>query len=189
MGSGSGQRQRHVAAFVQTVVAQCLGGEHQLAGEPEQVEGARPILIAEGAQCQMVLAQQQLFLVLGTELRVVLLAHGFAIPVGHLHGLVRPCPEGIVMVRFEVLENGSRQLHDMGIRVMDGAVLYVRHGSLPSELWRPGTLPSGQVRREYIRPADRSPSCSARLLLSKLYPSMRISSAYTSATIAADSSS
>ena len=56
-GLRGGKREIDVAAFLQPVVAQGLGCEHQLACEAQQVQRPGPVILPEGAQGLMVLAE------------------------------------------------------------------------------------------------------------------------------------
>ena len=67
---GGGVAQRQVVALVEAEVAEAEGGEHQLAGEPQQVQRVRPVGGDEGAMGLVVLAQQEVAVDAGAEGRI-----------------------------------------------------------------------------------------------------------------------
>ena len=101
------------------------GRENELTGDAHQIERERPVLAAEGACRIVVLARHDFGRVAGAKGRIVLLPDG----------AVETAPVPLAETGVERIAHGScselveptGNLHDVGIGVVDDAVLDVWH--------------------------------------------------------------
>ena len=142
MGGGGGIGQVDVIAVFELEIAKAEGGEDQLAGEAQIVDGFRAVVGAEGAKRRLVLAQQDVFLRPGAEVRVLVLAARGLGPAG-LAQLVLVDGQGVIARQHlggEIGIEAVRQLHQVGVGVVNDLVLHVGHGASSSfsALWLSG---------------------------------------------------
>jgi hypothetical protein len=107
--------------------AQVRRREDELAGEAEEVEGLRPVAVADGAEGDVVLAEEDLLRVLGPELRIVLLGQDLVEERRALVRLQRGA-EGVPVLGVGVVLGVAGRLEDVRVGVVDGAAFDVGHG-------------------------------------------------------------
>ena len=134
VGPGAFQGQVHATRLLKPVIAQGVGGEDQLAGEAQQVEGVGPVLTPEGTESLVVLAQQQVGFVAGPELGIVVLGASLVRPARQVIGLADRLREGRPESGVDITVDLSRKFHDMRVRVVDRETFHIGHGRPPSSV-------------------------------------------------------
>ena len=121
-----------IVALVEAEIAEAERREHELAGEAQEVERARPVLRQEGAERLVVLAQQDVLIRAGAERRIGLLGARLVDQIGlQLGAIGGQIVEALQEARLEEGVQAIRHFHQVGIRVVDDPILRVWHRSPP----------------------------------------------------------
>jgi len=142
VGLGGGVAEVEGSALVEPEVAKAEGGEHQLAGEAQQVEGLGSVGAAEGAQGLVVLAQQDVVVLAGAEGGIVVLAPRGRRPppVADLVMVDRQVVVGRQHLAIEIGIEAVLELHQVGVGVVDDAILHIGHGLVPPRFGASGPI-------------------------------------------------
>ncbi len=133
-----------LAAF-EAVVAERIGGEHQLRGKAKRIEGAWAILADESAERLVVAPQQDRLLGAGAKLGVAMQRLHAPHPLG-LASLHERFKGGAPACR-KVLADRVRKFHHVRIGVVNGAIFDIGHGRSPNRAPRLPHTAVSPVRR------------------------------------------